>query len=106
MTPAQRAQRNAAIFAARARGFGWTRIAADHGVSERQAQRICREQRENRPRVTGIDPLEVVEEVLDGYSAASEDLAHLANTTTHDGTKLGAVRARIDVLRARMDLLT
>lgn len=105
VTTRQRTDRNAEIFAARARGIGWARIAAEYGISERQAQRIYTEQRENRATLASIDPVEVVEELLVAYDAAVEDLAVLAQETGHDGTRLGAIRARIDATRAKHELL-
>src|SRR4051794_39498308 len=75
VTARERADRNAAIFDARARGFGWSRIAAEHGISERQAQRLYAEQRQNRPSQLTRDPVEMVEELLDSYDAAVDELA-------------------------------
>jgi hypothetical protein len=105
MTAREKTERDAAIFAARARGLGWARIAAQHGVSERQAQRIYAEHRCHRPSPIALDPVAVVEEALDGLAAAVEELAELSDSTSHDGVRLGAIRARVDVLTTRMNLL-
>src|SRR5687767_11736920 len=105
MTARQRADRNAAVFEARARGFAWARIANEHGITERQAQRIFSEQRRNEPSLTARDPVETVEELLLNYEAAIDELAALAHGTGHDGTRLGAIRARVEVLNLRVNLL-
>jgi hypothetical protein len=105
MTARERADRNFAVFEARVRGIAWARIATEHGISERQAQRLYAEQRENRPSLASRDPVEAVEELLDGYDAALEDLALLGRDTSHDGTRLGAIRGRLDVIRAKYELL-
>lgn len=105
MTAREKTERDAAIFAARARGLGWARIAGDHGVSERQAQRIYAEYRTARPSPIALKPVEVVEEVLESLSAAVEELAELSASTGHDGTRLGAIKARVEVLTTRTDLL-
>ena len=51
------------------------------------------------------DPMET-EELPLGYDAALEDLARLGQESRHDGVRLGSVRARLDVMRAKIDLLT
>lgn len=105
MTAEQRMNRNRAIFDARARGFGWDEIARQHDVSVRQAQRIHSEYRDASPGALAADPIATVEELLAGHDAALEDLARLANDAKHDGARLGAIRARLDVMREKYELL-
>jgi hypothetical protein len=105
MTSQQRADRAKAVFDARMKGFTWSSIAARHGISERQVQRLYNEFRQNRPGLGGIDPLRTVEELIDQYDAAIDELAALSSDTSHDGTKLGAIRARIDVANAKHRVL-
>jgi hypothetical protein len=45
------------------------------------------------------------EGTLDAFDAAIEDLALLAESTAHDGTKLGAIRARLDAVTSRWELM-
>lgn len=106
MTAQERADRNASIFEARIRGFGWTEIALEHGVSKRQAQRIhadvCQASPKQRVR---RDPEEAVEELLAGYDAAIADYAALARDSKHDGTRLGALRGRIEMQVAKFEAM-
>jgi hypothetical protein len=106
MTSRQRADRDAAIFEDRARGYGWRRIAADHDLTERQCQRIASDYRLERPSLSARDPVETVEEILDAHDAGIEDLAVLAASTGHDGVRLGAIRARLSAIEAKANLLT
>jgi hypothetical protein len=46
-----------------------------------------------------------VEATLDAYETAIADLVILAQETRHDSTRLGAIKARLDVYQARNDLL-
>ena len=105
VTAKQRSDRNAAIFEARARGFSWSRVAHEFGLTERQAQRIYQEQRQNGARLAARVPIATVEELLDGYEAALDELAVLAQDTRHDGVRLGAVRARVAVMNTTTQLL-
>lgn len=102
MTIQQRADRSSAIFEARIRCFAWSEIAREHGVSERQAQRIYAEARAEAPRLgEHRDPAEFVEELLASYDAALADLAVLARDSKHDATRLGAIRTRIELIETK-----
>ena len=105
MTTAERAARNSQIVHARLRGLGETEVAGRFGVTPRQVRRVLAEHREGRPRVDHIDPLEVVGDVLDGYEALAEELAELADRTRHDGVRLGAIKARLEAQKAKIELL-
>lgn len=104
LTPKQRAARIDSIVEQRARGFRWSSIAGDHGISERQAMRLYDEY-EGDGRWTGRDPVALAGEVVEQYDAAIEELARLAATTKHDGTKLGAIKGRVEMIAARTQLL-
>jgi hypothetical protein len=105
VTTRERSERNLRIVEDRARGLGWSRIARNHDVTDRHARRIVAEYRESEPSLLERDPVEVVEETLAAYEAAIDDLADLAAETDHDSTRLGAIKARLDVHHARIDLL-
>src|SRR3712207_140777 len=100
MTLRDRAARADQIVAARARGAEWEDIAGRHGISARQAQRIYAAGSARSPALER-DPLDLACEVLAEYDAAVEELRALASTTSHDGTRLGSIRARIDVIAVR-----
>jgi hypothetical protein len=105
MTTSDRAARNSQIVEARLRGLGEITVANRFAVTPRQVRRVLAEHRKSRPRLDDIDPLEVVRDALDGYEALAEELALLAERTSHDGVRLGAIRGRLDVQKARLDLL-
>src|SRR4051795_10232606 len=97
MTLRRRAQRADEIVAERAGGAEWTEIAARHSISARQAQRIHGAGSARTP-VLDTDPIELACAVLAEYNDALEDLRRLASETSHDGTKLGAIRGRVEVI--------
>jgi hypothetical protein len=105
MTSHQRSTRNVEVVAARARGLGWEEIASRFKISSRQARRIVAEYRECQPRLHEVDPIETIEEAFQQYDAAISDLAILSEKTTHSGVKLGAIKGRLDALRAKLDLM-
>jgi hypothetical protein len=105
VTSHERAQRNVRIIEARARGLSWPRIAHMHGISDRQARRIVADYRASGPALHDRDPVEIVEETLEAYETAIADLVVLAEETNHDSTRLGAIKARLDVYQARNELL-
>jgi hypothetical protein len=105
VTTRERAARNAEIVRARLRGLGEVEIANRFGITSRQVRRVLAEHRRSRPRLDDIDPVEVVIDVLGGYESLAEELALLAERTRHDGVRLGAIKGRLELHRARIDLL-
>jgi hypothetical protein len=105
MTTDQRARRNAEVFSARARGLTWDTLAAQFNLSERQCRRVVTEHRAAAGSLGDLDVGDVVRDTLDGFEAAIEELALLADSTNHDGTKLGAIRARLDAVKSRLELM-
>jgi hypothetical protein len=78
-------------------------IAGRHGISARQAQRIYAAGSARSPAIER-DPLELASEILAEYDAAVAELRHLAKKTSHDGTRLGSIRARVEVITLRTQL--
>jgi hypothetical protein len=105
VTAQERVRRNAEVFNARARGLSWATIAAQTNLSERQCRRIFAEHREASGSLADLDASEIVRDTLDAYDAAIEDLALLADSSTHDGARLGAIRARLDAVTSRWELM-
>ena len=103
MTVRERALRADDIVAARARGGAWAEIAASHRISARQAQRIHAAGSGRTPTLAQ-DPIDLACNVLAEYDHAVEELRQLARETTHDGTKLGSIRARVEVIALRTQL--
>ena len=89
----------------RARGLKWSTVAARHGLTERRCQEIVKEQRGARPGLVERDPVAEVEEALDQYEDLIEQFALLAETSSHDGVKLGALKAQLRALAERLNLM-
>jgi hypothetical protein len=98
-------RRDEEIVLARMRGRSWRGIAAEHGLSERQCQAIMREYRESHPTIRGRDPMELLDEMLERWEGAQDQLAEIAATSKHDATRVGAIRTSLDAMRAQADLL-
>jgi hypothetical protein len=101
----ERASRDAEIIQARARGFSWNTIALRFGVSDRHSRRIVEEYRQSRPSLHQIDPIDTIEAAIASYDQAIEDFAVLAEQTTNDAVRLGAIRSRLDALGAKLALM-
>jgi len=101
----ERTERNLAVAKRRLSGLSESCAAAEFGVSERQIRRILQAYKASRPRLEDLDAEGVVLDTLDAYAEAIEQLAELAATSRHDGARLEAVRAQMEVHAARMGLL-
>jgi hypothetical protein len=106
MNAREKTARDNDIVAARMRGLSWATIAGTYGLSERQCQTILADYRASHPRLRERDPIELLDEMLDQYQGAQEELAEIAATTTHDATRVGAIRTRLAALEAQANLLT
>jgi hypothetical protein len=105
MNAREKTNRDNQIVAARMRGLSWATIAGTHELSERQCQTIFADYRASHPRLRERDPVEILDDMLDRYEAAQEELALVSATTTHDATRVGAIRTRLDALAAQTNLL-
>jgi hypothetical protein len=105
MNAREKTNRDDQIVAARMRGQSWTTIAANYGLSERQCQNVLADYRASHPRLRERDPLELLDDMLDHYQGAQEELAEISATSKHDATRVGAIRTRLDALAAQASLL-
>jgi hypothetical protein len=105
MNSRQKIDRDNQIVCARMRGLSWATIAATYELSERQCQTILADYRASHPRLRERDPIEILDDMLDRYESAQEELALVSATTKHDATRVGAIRTRLDVLAAQANLL-
>jgi hypothetical protein len=105
MNAREKTNRDNQIAAARMRGLSWATIAGTFGLTERQCQNILADYRASHPRLRERDPLELLDELLEHYQGAQEELAEISATTTHDATRVGAIRTRLDALAAQTNLL-
>ena len=105
MNAREKIARDNEIVAARMRGLSWTTIAGSFGLTERQCQHILADYRASHPRLRERDPIEIVDDMLDIYQGAQEELAEISATTTHAATRVGAIRTRLDAQAAQINLL-
>jgi hypothetical protein len=98
-------QRNAEIVGARMRGIGTEQVARTYGISVRRVRQVVEEWRATNPTLRSRDPLEIVDEILEQYAGAVEELALISATTSYDAVRVGAIRARMDTLRQMTELL-
>jgi hypothetical protein len=104
VTAQEKVRRDAAIAGDRARGLGWAQISERHGVSERQARTIWRE-RLQEVSTEPVDVREALREAIAQLDAAIEDLALLAESTSNDSVRLGAIKARLAAMAERHELM-
>ncbi len=105
LTARAKVARDDAIVCARMRGRSWAAIASAHDLSERQCQQILQDYRASHPRLRQRDPLELLDDMLDQYQGAQEELAEISATTKHDATRVGAIRTRLVALEAQTNVL-
>ena len=105
LTARAKVARDDAIVCARMRGRSWAAIANEQHLSERQCPEIMRAYRESHPRLRKRNPIEIVDDMLDIYQGAQEELAEISATTTHAATRVGAIRTRLDAQEAQINLL-
>ena len=105
MNAREKTNRDNDIVAARMRGLSWTAIAGSFGLTERQCQNILADYRASHPRLRERDPIEIVDDMIDRYEAAQEELALVSATTKHDATRVGAIRTRLAALAEQANLL-
>ena len=104
----ERVERNLAIVERRMRGDRWEDIANDHGVTIRRCKQIVEAYRASNPTLRHHDPVEVVDELLEGYAAdiralnETYDKANLANNVSG---AVGAVNARMNARERIAELL-
>jgi len=94
-TSAMLIPRNAEIVQARIRRLPWATIANTYGVSERQCQQIVRDFRAAQPTLRDHDPLEIVDDILEGLEGAIEELAVVSHTTASDQVRVSAINAKL-----------
>ena len=104
MTRTERGRRDAAIIADRASGMGWTTVAERHSVSERHARRIVECGYARHVESTELEIAAIFTETLARIDQTLDELAVLSRHTRNEAVKLGALKARMDVLERRMEV--
>lgn len=98
MTAMQIAMRNLEVVSDRMRGDSVEVVANKYGLSGQRIRGIMAEYRESNPTLRHHDPVDIVDELLDGYTA---DLRAL-NDTYDQAAKGNNLNARIGAVNARM----
>jgi hypothetical protein len=105
MTSEKLAQRNNEIVAAKLRGLSWPVVADTFGISVRQGQQIMRQYRESNPSLREHDPVEIVDNILDGYQGTIEELALISANSRNDSVRVGAINAKMAAMTKTVELL-
>lgn len=104
MNVSEKAKRNAALIADRAKGHDWKRVAEKHDVSVRHAKRIWAEEKALRiPELREEDALDVVYEMLRRYEEWQNQLA-VVTEVSEGAVKIGAIRAQMDCEARKAEL--
>lgn len=101
----EQAQRDADIVAARLRGLGWAQIARTYGLTVRRVQQIFAAWRQENKTLRHQDPLDIVDELLEQYQGAAEELALVAVNADNTSARVGAIRARMEAMKNIAELL-
>ena len=105
VTSPERARRDADIVRDRARGRSWASLARRHGLSDRHCRRIVAEHAHGHPQLEGLDPLDVVTGIYGRYEPAIDELVDLSDQARNESARVGAIKARIEIIKAETDLL-
>lgn len=105
LTVAQQFERNVKIVLARHRGASYATVAEKHGLSVIQCKRIVKAFREANPTLRHQNPVEIVDEMLEGYMADLNDLNDVVEKAEHEAAKTGAINARRQVREKITELL-
>jgi hypothetical protein len=108
MSDSRRAARDLEITAAADRGVRYATLARQYRLSERQIGNIVREKRAERvEELASLATMDHVNETLAQYESAIEELALTAAAIPADSWshRVGAVKAKVEVVKARWELL-
>lgn len=106
MTVAERESRNMEIVTARlGRGLSWATISKTFDLSERNCRRIVTTWKNAQPALKTVDPIKEIEDTLYRLEGAAEEFALIAQTTTNDSARVGAIKARVDTIWKRVELM-
>jgi hypothetical protein len=104
LTLPEKSLRDSLILQRRAQGWAWAEIAAEAGLTVGGAQRAFRAKRAILPQLLSQDPMEVVEQMIEGFQASIGDHEKMAaafasiNPGAAVSAKRGADEARRNLL--------
>lgn len=70
-------------------------IAATLEIDRTTAIKVVKEFRDSQPKLRHQDPLEIVEDILEGYQADLSELAMVSSATKNEAVRVGAINARM-----------
>jgi hypothetical protein len=91
----QRVERDNKIVALRARGFPERAVAERFNITPARVGEIMEAWRSTKPKLRLIDPLEIIDQCVDGYQADMEHLSVIAENAGNSNTAVGAINARM-----------
>jgi hypothetical protein len=100
----ERARRDAAIFQSAARGRLQADIAAEHGITTRQVQRIVAAFRADGEQ-EWVDPIAEVSATLELLRQAVADMARIEEGADNHAAHIGATRLKIEARIRRQELM-
>lgn len=102
----ERAARDAEIVASAARGRPQARIAAEHGLTVRQVQRVVASWRCDRHGdAAWIDPVEEIRATLELLRQVVADMAAIEERPDNDAAHIGASRLKIEAALRRQEFM-
>jgi hypothetical protein len=104
LTVRERAERAGEIAAMRDMKIPWGRIAAEHGISIRQAQNIAADWRA-AAHEAGDEPGDPIESLVSILNAVCEEFALMVHRTTHDGYRASALKNLAEIAVMRLTIL-
>lgn len=106
LTAEQQTERNLLIVGERARGVTVDEVARKYRVTDRTVRNVMAKWRDRNPTLRTHEPMDIVDEMLDGYAALISDYEKDATTAGH-GTAIavGARHGKLRAYRQRAELL-
>lgn len=98
-------RRNSEIVQAKMRGLSWESISATYEVSVSRCKEIHKEYRETNPTLRHLDPVDIIDELLEGYQGTIEELALISATTKSDTARVGAINTKMMAYQRISELL-
>lgn len=105
VTDMDRAVRNAEIVSARMRGLSYDQLEVTYHLSRRRLEQIVSEYRAVNPTLRNQDPIDVADELIEGYKADIEELVIIGATTNQDQVRVGAINSRMAARQRIAELL-
>lgn len=95
MNTTERKARNDQIVLLKARGMTYDSIASTLEIHRDTAIEVVKEFRASQPKLRHQDPLEIIEDILEGYQADLSELAMVSSATKNEAVRVGAINARM-----------